>query len=371
MPTYSAIQLSAGYIMSKDTPTRGFHRLRNEGKIFNKPFFREQVKDVYIPKRIILAKGNAGFRRDFQGPAVLPIKLWADYDHELIDELVTEAVTQARADSLRGSATLLVTLGEAKETIEMLTHPFEKLHKALRKIHLKYKQGVLLHGAHKSYEVARSVWLSYRYGVMPLLADIEAIIKARRFADKPVRATARGKVEQSVENHSVTSAGPFYWNDIYVDNVYSRTTYTARAGILHEFVDNFQHAFGLGLSNIPEALYELTRLSFVVDWGVNLGDYISQVCFPAVINPLAEWVTVGIAHEVSATHTVTVTPPGVLVADPTGAYRMHTVQSKHRVPSEKLPAGLRFRLNMNWKRYVDAVALLPIFLSPFKKAKIK
>ena len=253
----------------------------------------------------------------------------------------------------------------------MLTNPFGRLNQALRKIHLKYREGVLLHGAHRSYEIARSLWLSYRYGIMPLVADIEAIIKARRFTDKPVRATARGKVEQKVENTVTTFAGPYYWGDTYTDTVYERTLYKARAGVLHEFVDNFQHAFSAGLSNIPEAIYELTRLSFVVDWGVNLGDYISQVCYPAVVNPLAEWVTVAIEHEVTATHVVTVTPPGVLVTDPSGSYRMHTVVSKHRVPSSKLPSGLRFRLNMNWKRYVDAVALLPIFLSPFKKAKIK
>lgn len=120
----------------------------------------------------------------------------------------------------------------------------------------------------KKYKEAASAWMQYRYAIMPLIYSAQDIAKLIKEKDN-VFKTVRRRVNQQFLAPNIPVVTCFY--TIRTGDVRANITCKGRweASALH----TLGH---VGLNPIQVA-WELTTLSFVVDWFVNFGDYLTAV----------------------------------------------------------------------------------------------
>lgn len=134
---------------------------------------------------------------------------------------------------------------------------------------------------------AAGAWLITRYGLLPLMNDIQALrkqIEAKR--DEAERHTARGKavVERFVNTpFSVAHANGHV---IKNGNVLVTDTLDVRAMSLDEWKLSMADHFGLSPRGLITLPWELLPLSFVADWYVNAGEWLKALVPRPVVNQL-------------------------------------------------------------------------------------
>lgn len=105
--------------------------------------------------------------------------------------------------------------------------------------------------------------------------DIEAILRELQTQTFTPRKTARGR-----ETRSVTSVKKYVGAKagIFIDFTDEVTQeYEVRATIYYDAKVTPSKSFGLTWTDLPDAAWELTPWSFVVDWFINVGDYIRAI----------------------------------------------------------------------------------------------
>lgn len=136
-----------------------------------------------------------------------------------------------------------------------------------------------------------SAWLAYRYGLMPVIYDTTAAITSTmaRPLEAP-RERASGSYKKTWTESVSESLGPFGFGDIH--RIVGETKFKVeyRAGVLYVPYGTILHRYGLTPDQIPVALWEATKLSFVVDWFYNVGDYLNALGASCRANILAAWV---------------------------------------------------------------------------------
>jgi len=129
---------------------------------------------------------------------------------------------------------------------------------------------------------ASEVWLEYRYGWQPLMFSIADACDAIRRYEQSVRKTGRGRQSWSHEDSATVSS---FYNPLNVPVPSAHDQHTVsriykkewRATCIAQVDYTFSSAHGLQLTDLPSAGYELIPLSFVLDWFVGVGDWISAV----------------------------------------------------------------------------------------------
>lgn len=116
-----------------------------------------------------------------------------------------------------------------------------------------------------------AVWLSIQYGWKPLVSDVQEAIKAyKTFGEKQreVRFKASKSDKPWTVNLSIDPAN-YYAPGI----VQSKVVYTM------SLKENLSTMHRLGLNDLNSVAWELVPFSFVVDWFIPIGDYISTTAF--------------------------------------------------------------------------------------------
>jgi len=309
--------------VTKDVEIENFHARRAKGELFFNPFSSTYESRTF-------ASGGWHYTRDTptyhcymdkgNGPIWVHMKLGlkstpsTPYNKVYIaghlpsnldlEVLKTLAMTQALANVKKPEFAALVSLGELRETIGYLRNPLKRLTKLLRKnreqikVHYRNERG--RHRFAKvrkkttgkdAYEVISDSYLGGRYGLRPLISEVQGYLKAiEALKDKTRRFTARGytKTQEEMTEESILSGRTMCWDW----NIPLTTVHTAecRAGSLYDV--NLKDSFGFDLSQVPVALWELTFLSFMADWFVNMGNYIAAITPKSGIDIRGEWVVV-------------------------------------------------------------------------------
>jgi hypothetical protein len=222
-----------------------------------------------------------------------------------------------------------------------------------------------------------NLWLTYRYGIMPLVYDVRGILKAFSSPQKPERQTSRGSMSESGEAAVVYDNPTGVKLQVQVD-----WTHKARAGVLYTQDDDLQARLGLRLADLPVAALELVRLSFVVDWFVNVSDYLKAVTVAGRVTELAAWSTV----TTEATTTLTFDSSGAVDGTKTysgsgfkqwtwskassGHQLVYVLTRRHRQPATLSDIKLSPRVQLNANRIADTFALLATNLSPHKGVRL-
>jgi len=130
----------------------------------------------------------------------------------------------------------------------------------------------------------------YRYGIGPLISDVNTILEAGNKAVGRLRRTARGNISLSASDQPAVSAT---FGNVRFDGLVTREdNLTVRAMSLDEVEVTAALNRGFGLKEYVTAPYELIPLSFVLDWFVNVQDYLRALVPALGVHPLGSCYTV-------------------------------------------------------------------------------
>lgn len=333
-----------------DVVTRGFKKLSNQGQIINSPMTRSSIGVGIVLGRSIHqdppSQYGQFFYRQSEGAVGLYLPTTAADATNLINiasldvldvpnrsRLIGLAATEARANISPPDFQGLVSLGELRETLGYLRNPFKT---GLKLAHtLQSKSAAIRRG--KSQAVASdlaSLYLEFRYAVRPMIKEVEgALTTLRGKPFVPIRHTARAKKLWSSEVSYPDTVATEYYQTATIKRVYEHEL-TVRCGFLYEHTGDqgLNDTWGMRLSDVPAAMWELVPLSFVYDWFGNMGDYISAMTPMMGIRHLSNWTTVTETKRL----TYLSVPHANQVSVPSKATITQTTKS--RTPSVNIPS---------------------------------
>lgn len=233
--------------------------------------------------------------------------------------LEKEAVNKSYAKIANSDLDVGVMIGELRETVEGLRNPLSALRKEvewLKKNHnklLNLEDALQTAGYFKTLRISDSIdrlqkrlalgglprtanalagtWLEWRYGIRPLIKQVEDIIehvnsRSREFSVKLQRRKGKTSTITKVETGSATLSAAIF-------NVYghfrkeTKTWTVARTAFTMPYPVTWQYRYGLDYSSIPGIAWELLPLSFVADWFVGVGSWLAALrvlANPAVLH---------------------------------------------------------------------------------------
>lgn len=194
--------------------------------------------------------------------------------------LVDEARIEAHAnffEAANGDATGLVILGELKETIQMLKHPFQSLVDLTGGFYrsLPRRRNKSFHKAlHDSY-------LEWTFGVSPLLADIaDLTVATNSILDGIQYKRDRGyskKTSTTLSSVSSKSVGHFNFRYQVKQTASVEVNIVGGRRVHVDYLSKLSAAYGINFHSVPSTIWELLPYSFVVDYVTNFGDIISAI----------------------------------------------------------------------------------------------
>lgn len=143
------------------------------------------------------------------------------------------------------------------------------LGKALGAALLKQRNSILQRG-----QSLASAYLNARYGIRPLIMDVEDVMKGINKAIGVERVTTRASLTATrtgMSTFTVSGNVIEYFGVTDVDEV------TVRAMSLDEYSVSTAYNIGLSFKGLLTLPWELIPYSFVVDWFVNVGDYLGAL----------------------------------------------------------------------------------------------
>lgn len=272
-----------------DEVTPNFRRRIAQGEIINNPMSmqvttkisRDSTFSAVMPDASWSSSGGSTFRRFHEDSGYPGYNVIATDPSPNLDVARLHAL--ANIDSTPYSfAEDLAELGTTFKWLKGKAWSFEKAarryKKEIAKLRRKAKSLQHLSKAGRARWLANAtadLWLEYRFVFMPLARSITDGLEAYNTKTKPrpVRLTARGKSETENSDGGVYvsyNADPLLE---YHSKWSSKEHMDCRAGILYEITNpshGFRFKYGLRNKDIPVTLWNVVRLSFMIDRFVNI-----------------------------------------------------------------------------------------------------
>lgn len=341
-----------------DVETAGYHVLSKKGSIINSPMDRLETMHVEYPTNRNYTMGIS--RTDGNTTYYARPTLWPHLALPSVplDAMLSLAVTKAWGNVSSSEAAALVEIGEGKKTIDGLTSMFRRLVRIIRQV--KKLQFQKLKKELSPNELMDR-WLEIRYGIRPLVYSTQDIVNGllHVMKYKGSRQTFRGYELYEAQDSDVvtnTVTNRYQWDQTRTAMVRAEV----RAGVLTELYRQVAPEVW-GLLDAPQALWDLTTFSFVVDWFFNVGDIISAFTPSANWKALSSWtmstvtsvqtIVVGDAHSHSVGCSCTLN----------GGMLRDTTIAKVRTPNPTRSIVPVFNVNLDASKLIDIVALSRIF----------
>ena len=296
-----------------DVVTENFKQRIRNGEIINNPCEIVDTGKLYRNTTYSWGTDTRNYYFDLSGnigylESIPDLPVDAD-----IQNAINLAVTSARAKVSSAEILIGATLGELKETKDMFISAAVRLRHAGTLIHRYFD--IIMDPRKNHWDkagrligTARDAWMEMRFGWRPFAGEAQDFYRALRSLEQhPERQTFRAGqdvVWQGADSTSIYLYPGTSW-------LFDRTTYAThkiRAGVLCE-----QRYGGVpdtwGITKIPSTIWELTRLSWAVDYFLNIGDLIAAYTPDSLWTPMASWLTTK-SKVVSVVQTTGVTTAG-------------------------------------------------------------
>lgn len=218
--------------------------------------------------------------------------------------LRAEAVTTAFSRVDVSELEMLASLGEMPETIDWFGDVLRRLIAAMAMLKKRQyldvmkqlkslKTGKGLYRATKgTANIAEDTWMEWRYAIRPLIFEVKSYLEALDSKiETELRKTARKQVYDKTYSESIvtgSTSSVVYRADVRRKETTERLI---RAGVIYsldpELTGWWTH---LGLDAPVSAAWAVTRLSFVLDWFFNIGQWIASWEPRLGLTPLTSWV---------------------------------------------------------------------------------
>ena len=194
--------------------------------------------------------------------------------------VVNTAIQKARerfVNRVRDRAAWAVNIAEREQAISMIAQRGIQLFQfcqALRKGNFKKAAGLLgtreLQTVRKASKSFSKNFLEWHFGWSPLLDDIYTSCDILSKPFRPHKAT--GSATESLE-FPTGGSSPNQWKDVGKVNIRASARVSAYIRVTNP---NLNLLAQMGLTNPAVVLWELVPFSFVVDWFVNVSDFLGQ-----------------------------------------------------------------------------------------------
>lgn len=272
-------------------------------------------------------------------------------DGNEIQEKLYQLATQIHADRGRSSFNLSEDVAEAKKSFSLLSDAFKSV------------KGMALSARNKSrVKSAADAWLIWRYGVRPLISDIQGVLDGLHEAvgSRFITTRSNGTMSRS-KSRVVTFTGSDQIvnirEDLYDDvTIRCMSLDEARVSILERKLFNM----GLSTKALLTLPWELIPYSFVVDWFANVGNYINALAPSAGFYQRGSCYKISRIRETRITAVGTTGPGNWQILSPcTGSFftREKAWSRATGLPTPRLMINTDFRFD-TWTRCLDAFSLL-------------
>lgn len=234
-------------------PTRHYKTATNCSGNLVYPSYRDignQVENLY----------SVAIGQSLTAGRVPPIQ---DLHGSAVSDLMIEVSTRVQSDRGRSDSNLWESLAESDQALGSISGIFKSSLDVLRSRNLR--------GFTKS---ASSGYLIWRYGIKPMISDVNSVLKGLSAKVGRVRKTTRSKgTLNGYRQRIVTYSGQFL-----VDiSEQSFDTVTVRAMSLDEHVIDYLENIGITSKGLITLPWELVTYSFVADWFANFGDFLGAM----------------------------------------------------------------------------------------------
>lgn len=241
--------------------------------------------------------GTRVSRGNFFGYATRPSDPVTELD-SFLSQMKALALIKAYAEIDKGAISSAEYVAELSTTIGMLRRPFKNSRKLIGKI-VKARDG-LLKTTSNFAEASANAWLEYRYGWKPILSDVAKVVTATHDVRERMqrrRLVARGRESLTLNREKAfsVSGGIPTWDTI-LGSVESKNQLSASAGVIYEVRERtatsaLSQYLCADTHNTPQNVWNILPYSFVVDWFVNVGDWLAAVTPNPNISVRGNWVT--------------------------------------------------------------------------------
>lgn len=294
--------------------------------------------------------------------------------NDLRNELISESMS---------SYDLLTDVAEIREIPRMIAHISSTLFEIMRSLRSRHgsralraaaslRPSVLLKSPNKVLKRLGSDWMTYRYGIMPLVysyRDIQKLLKR----GKEVRTYKSRTINPTPTGSYIPPSTSTYWLKRAEGNI------TVRGEVFQYFTSSeIARLSGIRINPLVTA-WELIPYSFVLDWFVNVGNYIAtRTCQTwaqrkwACLSRRDNYSLVTYLHKPQQDITISVTDkvptgwwgntpdtPDVVIKNDEGNYMYDQVTydtyTRWVIPIAYAP--LQYNPSLNWRRLVDSAVL--------------
>lgn len=264
-----------GALAKDEKPVNGYSDVR---KIWTTIPLRLFCKDVYgnVIYDIPGWTGNLSdsiYQFKMNEPSATFGPIWADKIAGLENAVIVKALGKI-ADA---KVNIPVALAEAKKTSDLIYDTARRIDRAYRAFR-KGRVGDMARELNITPKRVHKTWLEYKYGWMPLLMDVKGSAEffAQQNVVRPLRfvVTAKEKVAMTISDN-ITYVP---WGGLPTDVAYEQfdALIEMKAKIWCELSSpHLTELQQLGLTNPALVAWELVPFSFVFDWFVSVGDWLT------------------------------------------------------------------------------------------------
>lgn len=355
-----------------DNVVPNFNELRDRGTIVMNDYQHHEETATFLPGKFVAYRLDEGwhtyYNYDYNIADVLPLSKWPTFQVGWdIDHLANIALTKLYAKIDAAPIQSIVSIAEFHKTVASLRAAFIGVLRAIRGIHRIRR--LLLRGAITSAKAA-NMYLEVRYGLRPIYYDVISAVEALNSYGKVKRKrycamAADTKTDQ--ENFSV-----YYANNYEATG---RCTLNASLTVLAgAIVDGKLSTNGLidvaGLDEIPGSLWELVPFSFIVDWFVNVGDFIAAYTPKPDVDIKGTWVTVRDRRTRTAQCYTYRDLYDFQSCGSVGINGTYVENTTTRYANPEKPQLPQFNIRLNWLKILDLLAILRTNASTFRRWRL-